>query len=170
MFTVCDSIHVQAPIERCFLLSTCIELVGQTLEMQPVAGKTGGMIVEGDRLEWRGRKFGLPQMHESLITKYVRPEFFQDTMARGRFERFQHDHYFAEIDGHTLLNDKLRFSLPLGWLGRQVAHYVMVPYISRLLRKRFLLLKRVAESDEWRRYLPDEVEQGRQTACRCEKF
>src|SRR5271155_5513560 len=109
MFTVCDSIHVNAPIERCFLLSTSIELVEQTLEMHPVAGKTAGIVMPGDRLEWRGWKFGLPHRHESLITRYARPEFFQDTMARGRFDRFQHDHYFVEIDGHTLLNDKLRF-------------------------------------------------------------
>jgi ligand-binding SRPBCC domain-containing protein len=99
-------------------------------------------------------------MHESLITGYERPVFFQDTMGRGRFKRFQHDHHLVEIDGHTLLNDKLRFTLPFGWLGKVAARYVVVPTICRLLRHRMLLLKRVAESGEWRRYMPegDEVE------------
>jgi ligand-binding SRPBCC domain-containing protein len=156
MFTISDSIHINAPIERCFLLSTSIELVGKTLGMRPIEGKTSGTIVEGDRIVWAGWKFGLPQMHESLITRYERPAFFQDTMARGRFKRFQHDHQLTEIDGHTLLNDKLRFSLPLGWPGKMVARHVVVPHLCRLLRQRMLLLKKVAEGDEWQRYLAEE--------------
>jgi ligand-binding SRPBCC domain-containing protein len=157
MFTISDSIHINAPIERCFQLSTNIALVGRTLGMRPIEGKTDGMIGEGDRLVWAGWKFGFPQMHESLVTGYERPVFFQDTMGRGRFRRFQHDHYLIEIDGHTLLNDKLRFTLSFGWPGKVVARYVAVPYLCRLLRRRMLLLKRVAETEEWRRYLVEET-------------
>ena len=156
MFTISDSIHINAPIDRCFQLSTNISLVGRTLGMRPIEGKTDGMIGDGDRLVWAGWKFGLPQMHESQITGYERPVFFQDTMGRGRFKRFQYDHYLIEIEGHTLLNDKLRFTLPYGWPGKLVARFVLVPYICRLLRRRMQLLKRVAESGEWRRYLPEQ--------------
>ncbi len=161
MFTVSDSIHIHAPIERCFLLSTSLELVEQMLEVRPVAGdlkKTSGPVVGGDRVEWHGWLFGMPQVHESLITRYERPGFFQDTMTRGRFKRFQHDHLFTEIDGHSLVIDKLRFSLPLGWPGKIVARRVLVPYLSGLLRRRMKLLRHVAESEEWRRYLPEETE------------
>lgn len=164
LFTVSDSIHIHAPIERCFLLSTSLELVEQVLEMRPVEGgarKTAGLVVEGDRIEWRGWQFGLPQMHESVITRYDRPCFFQDTMARGRFKRFQHDHRFTEIDGHTLVVDKLKFSLPLGWPGKMVARYVVIPHIAALLRRRMLLLKRVAEGAEWQRYLSEADEASR---------
>jgi ligand-binding SRPBCC domain-containing protein len=135
-------------------------LVEQVLGMRPVPGdsrKTDGLVVGGDRIVWRGSVFGLPQRHESLITRYERPNFFQDTMARGRFERFRSDHRFAEIDGHTLVVEKLHFSLPLGLPGKMVARRVMVPYISGMLRRRMMLLKRVAESEDWRRYLPVEV-------------
>jgi ligand-binding SRPBCC domain-containing protein len=156
MFIVKDSIHIDAPIERCFLLSTNIALVERTLEMRPVGGKTHGMVVDRDKVVWRGWQFGLPQMHESLITQYERPTFFQDTMVRGRFKRFQHDHELAEVDEHILLTDKVRFSMPFGPLGKLVARYVIVPYICRLLRERMMLLKQVAESEEWRRYLPAE--------------
>ena len=156
MFTVSDTIHIDAPIERCFLLSTNIELVEQTVGMRAVSGTTEGMVVGGDRLVWRGWKFGLPQIHESLVTRYERPNFFQDTMQRGRFKRFQHDHSFMEIDGQTLVVDKLRFSLPFWWVGKKVAKYVVVPYICKLLRRRLTLLKQVAESDDWRHYLQEE--------------
>jgi ligand-binding SRPBCC domain-containing protein len=74
-------------------------------------------------------------------------------MRRGRFKRFQHDHSFTVIGGRTLLSDKVRFSLPFGWATRPVAQMLVTPYISRLLRQRLELLKRVAESDEWKEYL-----------------
>jgi ligand-binding SRPBCC domain-containing protein len=158
MFTISDSIFINAPIDRCFLLSTNIELVGQTLGMKPIEGKTSGSVMPDDRLLWAGWKFGFPQMHESSITQYERPAFFQDTMVRGRFKRFQHDHYFYEMDDRTVLNDKIRFTMPFGIVGRLVGQFVIVPYISRLLRRRLVLLRKVGESrKEWQKYVPQET-------------
>jgi ligand-binding SRPBCC domain-containing protein len=157
MFTISDSIFINAPIERCFLLSTNIELVGRTLGMKPIEGKRSGLVVAEDRLVWAGWKFGFPQMHEIYVTGYERPSFFQDTMGRGRFKRYQHDHYFYEMNERTVLNDKIRFTLPLGFLGRLVAQFLIVPYLSKRLRRRLNLLKRVAENgNEWRKYLPED--------------
>ena len=158
MFVVSDRIHVNAPIERCFLLSTSLELVRHSLRMTLVPAqstRTSGLVESGDRLMWKGWAFGLPHRHESVISQYERPDFFQDTMARGRFRRFQHDHFFTEIGGRTLLNDKIRFSLPLGLVTRPLGRFLVTPYVSRLLRHRLELLKRVAESDEWKQYLPN---------------
>jgi ligand-binding SRPBCC domain-containing protein len=158
MFTIGDSIFINAPIERCFMLSTNIELVGRTLGMKPVEGKTSGAVVGNDRLLWAGWKFGLPHLHETHITAYEPPAFFQDTMGKGRFKRYQHDHHFYEMDDRTVLNDKIRFSMPLGFVGRFVAQFVLVPYISRRLRRRLVLLKQLAESrTEWQRYVPQET-------------
>ena len=145
-------------MERCFQLSTSIEVVALTLGMRPVEGKLGGMVAAGDRLLWRGWKFGLPQLHETLITGFRHPEgaepaFFQDTMGRGRFATFQHDHLFTPTQMGTLLEDELRFSMPLGWAGEMVGKLVMVPHIQGLLRRRFGLLKRLAEDEGWREYL-----------------
>jgi len=160
MYTISDSIFISAPIERCFLLSTNVELVGRALGMKPIEGKTSGLVVENDKLLWAGWKFGLPQMHESLITKYERPSFFQDTMERGRFKRFQHDHYFYVMNDRTVLNEKIRFTMPLGFMGKLVAKFVLVPYLSKRLRRRLNLLKRVAENNkEWPKYLPQELTQ-----------
>ena len=155
MYIVKDSVHINAPIERVFRLSTNIELVRQTLRMRPVAGRTSGMVVEGDTVEWRGWKFGLPQKHTSVISGYEAPAFFQDTQLQGRFAQFQHDHHLEWVDGYTLAYDKVKFSLPLGVLGKFVARTIMVPHITGLLAQRFALLKRLAEGDEWQRYVPE---------------
>jgi Uncharacterized conserved protein len=157
MFVVSDRIHVNAPIERCFLLSTSLELVRQSLKMHLVpqqSTRAGGLVEGGDRLMWKGWALGMPQRHVSLISKYERPHFFQDKMERGRFKRFEHDHTFTEIGGRTLLKDKILFSLPFGAMSRPVGRFVLTPYIAKLLRHRLELLKRVAESEEWKQYLP----------------
>lgn len=154
LFRLKESIHVNAPIARCFLLSTSIDLVAQTLRMRPVEGKLSGLIEAEDRLLWRGWKFGIPAMHETLITGYNRPTFFQDTMGRGYFRHFQHDHHFHFIDGHTTMWDVVRFSLPFGPAGRVVGKRIVVPHVLGLMLSRFETIKRLAEGGDWERYLP----------------
>ena len=153
MFRVKESMHVNAPVDRCFLLSTNIGLVQQTIGLKPVEGKTTGLVVGNDRLVWRGWKFGLPAMHETLITGYERPAFFQDTMGRGRFASFQHDHHFEEVGGYTLLRDIVRFSLPFGPVGHMVGKRIVVPHVLQLMQQRFQLLKRIAEGPDWQQYV-----------------
>ena len=158
MFVVRDCEHVNAPIERCFQLATHLTLVADVLGMKPVEGRgtrSEGMVARGDRVVWYGWKFGLPHMHESVISRYEAPAFFQDTMERGRFKRFQHDHQFSEVDGHTLMVDYVRFSLPLGVAGRMVGRQVVMPHVVKLLRTRLRLLKSLAEGEEWRQYIED---------------
>jgi len=150
-----ESIHVNAPLDRCFLLSTSVPIVQQTLQMTPVAGKTTGLVHEYDHVLWRGWKFGLPAWHESVITRYERPAFFQDTMARGLFSNFQHDHRFEDIDGRTLMIDIVRCSMPLGPIGSLVAKRVVIPHILDTMLKRFALIKRIAEGPDWERYVAE---------------
>ena len=76
-------------------------------------------------------------------------------MGRGRFRTFQHDHRFQTVDGHTLLVDVVRFSLPFGPAGYLVGKRIMVPHVLALMHRRFALLKRIAEGSSWQRYLGD---------------
>ena len=168
-FSVHESITIRAPIERCFALSTRIELVQRTLGMTPVAGVTSGHIGENSRVTWSGWKFGLPTRHHTLITAFEPPHaglpnndhhaatkaaFFQDTQERGRFAFFQHDHYFSEgLEGVTVLRDEVRFALPFGPVGRIAAKHLLAPYIRKLARERFAMIKELAEGKGWREWV-----------------
>lgn len=156
VFTVRDEIAVHAPAERCFLLSTSVEIVAQDLRMHPVRGRISGLVVGGDTVRWQGWQLGLPQFHESLIERFEPPVFFCDRMIAGRFASFEHNHSFTDRgDGTVLLSDEVDFTMPLGWPGQLVGEWILLPHIQGLLRRRFRLLKRIAESEEWRRYLPE---------------
>jgi ligand-binding SRPBCC domain-containing protein len=117
---------------------------------------------------WRGWKFGLPTSHHTLITAFAPPErqptgevtaFFQDSQERGRFAFFQHDHYFRqEYDPTrqqpiTTLHDEIRFALPCGALGCVAANLLLAPHIRSLARRRFVMIKQLAESGGWRSWI-----------------
>lgn len=91
-----DEIVIDAPLERCFLLSTSVEIVERKLGMHPTTGRTSGLVVEGDTVRWKGWQLGLPQFHESLIELFQLLIFFRDRMIAGRFSRFEHDHHFVD--------------------------------------------------------------------------
>jgi len=156
VFRLREEIVVRAPIERCFLLSTNLEIVAQELGLRPVRGRTSGLIVGGETVRWEGWRLGLPQFHESLIDRFEPPVFFRDSMIDGRFASFEHDHAFLDCsEGGVLLRDEVRFSMPCGWMGELVGRWVMTADIRKLMQSRFARLKRIAENEEWRRYLPE---------------
>jgi len=146
--------EVHAPIERCFALSTHLAVVEMTLAMRPVRGRLTGAVSGGDRVRWRGWKWGLPHVHESLIEAFNPPELFRDRMTTGRFASFEHDHELKrQLDGSVLLRDEVRFSMRWGAAGLMVGRSIVLPHIRKLMRERFALIKRLAESEEWRGYV-----------------
>ena len=65
----------------------------------------------------------------------------------------QHDHFFAESEGQTVMRDRFEFHSPLGVLGRIVDQIVLAGYMRRFIVKRNVVLKQTAESEAWRSYL-----------------
>jgi ligand-binding SRPBCC domain-containing protein len=152
-FVLRDSIVIHAPLERCFRLSCDIAIVERELGMKAVEGRTEGLVTGGDVIRWEGWQLGFWHYHVSLISLWQPPVFFQDRMIAGRFRSFEHDHRLTETEDGVLLSDELRFEMLLDEAGWVVGRTVLVPHIRGLMRKRFRLLKKIAESEEWRRYL-----------------
>ncbi|MBS1803577.1 MAG: hypothetical protein JST28_09420 [Acidobacteria bacterium] len=154
VFVISDETTVRAPIARCFALSTHLAVVEMTLAMRPVSGRVKGAVIGGDTVLWRGWKWGLPHAHESLIEAFDPPRFFRDRMLAGRFAAFQHDHRFTlQENGLVLLRDEVRFRMRWGVAGMMTGRALVAPHVRKLLRERFALIKRLAEGEEWQRYV-----------------
>ncbi|MBS1821619.1 MAG: hypothetical protein JST61_06550 [Acidobacteria bacterium] len=126
--------------------------------MTPVSragARSEGLLDSGDRVVWYGWKFGLPHVHESRVATFDPPHTFCDAMERGRFKRFEQEFNFSEVAGHTLVLGYVRYSMYLGPVGRMAGRRVVLPHMVKLLRARLALLKQVAESEQWRQYLPE---------------
>jgi uncharacterized protein (TIGR01777 family) len=53
-------------------------------------------------------------------TGYDKPNYFADTMIKGPFWKWDHDHYFKEENGITTVVDDVTYSVPFGPLGMLV--------------------------------------------------
>ena len=148
--------EIAAPRERCFDLARSIDLHLRSTQgtgERAIAGVISGLIGLGQDVTWQGRHLGFRVTHRSQITQYRRPEYFQDRMVAGKFRYFCHDHYFEETGPEdTTMRDVLEFEAPMGFLGRIVEKMLLQTHLRELLERRNECIKRVAESDDWKRY------------------
>ena len=139
---------IRASPERCFDASRDLDLhrqsMGHTGE-RAVAGRISGLIELGEQVTWEARHFGIRQRFTSQITAFDRPRHFQDSMLRGAFRSFVHDHYFEPYPEGTLMKDVLAFRSPFGIIGAIVDRLVITRYLTRLLTRRNEAVKAAIE-------------------------
>ena len=140
--------RIRTPIERCFDLARDIDLhmqsTAHTREVA-VAGVTTGLIGPDEEVTWEATHFGVRQRLTSRITAYDRPVHFRDSQIRGVFRRFDHDHFFEDIAGTTLMRDVFDYESPLGLGGRVADCIFLKRYMTTLLKRRNQLIKEAAE-------------------------
>lgn len=148
---------IHAPASRCFDLARSVDLHTRSTAATGehiVAGVQRGLMGPDDQVTWRARHFGVWQELTSRITAFDRPRHFRDSMVRGAFARFDHDHVFdALADDRTDMHDIFDFTSPLGPLGRIADALVLTRHLRRFLEQRNHVLKQIAESDEWQALL-----------------
>ena len=146
--TVVVETWIDAPLQRCFDAARDLDLHVQSLAHTgetAVAGRTSGLIDLGEEVTWRGRHFGVYQHFTSKITAFDAPRYFQDSMQRGAFRSFVHDHFFTAQGTGTTMKDVLVFAAPLGILGRIAEKVVLRRYLERLLTSRAVVIKQATE-------------------------
>jgi ligand-binding SRPBCC domain-containing protein len=151
------SLLVAAPASRCFDLARSIDAhihSTATTGERAIGRRTTGLLELGDEVTWRARHLGVWQELTSRITAFDRPRHFRDSMVRGAFARFDHDHHFEPTIGGTLLRDVFDYRAPLGPLGSIAERLFLSAYMRRFLLTRMRELKVLAESDAWTKFLP----------------
>ena len=148
---------IDAPVERVFDLARSIDLHRDSMskyDEKAVAGVTSGLINMDETVTWEATHFYVRQNLTSKITAFERPRYFRDSMISGAFARFDHDHYFERSGAETIVKDIFDYDSPLGILG-DIADFLFVEsHLREMLEERNELIKRIAESDEWRKFLP----------------
>ena len=142
---------IAAPAERCFDLSLSVlldlESTAETGE-RVISGRETGLFEAGDQLTWEARHLGLRRRLSVAITSVDRPRSFRDEMTRGPFRYMRHDHRFESRDSGTLMIDAFEVAMfPV------VDSLVLLPHLRGFLLIRNDTIKRVAEGDDWARFL-----------------
>ena len=151
---------VEAPIERVFDLARSLDLhmvsTARTGE-RAIGGVTSGLLGANQEVTWRAKHLGVWQHLTSRMTAFEPPRHFRDSMVRGAFARFDHDHYFERTGpdaAHTRMRDVFNFASPLGPLGRVADRLFLTRYMRGFLEERNRLLRETAEGPHWKSYLP----------------
>lgn len=142
---------VKASPERCFDLSRDLDLHVRSMAHsgeRAIGGRTSGLIELHEEVTWRARHFGVMHEHTSRITAYDRPRHFRDSMVRGRFRLFEHDHHFDVVPGGTRMRDAIVFASPFGPVGRLVDLLFMARYLRKLIEQRNEVIRQAAEAIE----------------------
>ncbi|MBZ0204025.1 MAG: SRPBCC family protein [Ignavibacteria bacterium] len=149
---------IDAPIERCFLLSLSVDLhvlSAKATKEKAVAGKTSGILELGDSVTWLAKHFGIFQKLTSMIVKYQYPDYFWDEMMKGPFKTFRHEHYFEFNSGKTVMKDVIDFESPGSVFGKMVNKVFLEKYLENFLEKRNKAIKMFAETDRWKSILQE---------------
>jgi ligand-binding SRPBCC domain-containing protein len=150
--------EILAPIERCFELSLSVDIHVRSTERtgeRAVAGVTSGLMNQGDTVTWRAKHLGITQALTSSIPYFDRPRMFVSEMTKGAFKKLYHEHIFETRGPVTIMTDRMQIEAPLGILGKIVMAAFLKNYMRGFLLERNATIKAIAESDEWRKYLPE---------------
>ena len=104
-----------------------------------------------------GLAFWSRQELTSRIAAFDPPRHFRDSMVCGAFRRFDHDHFFERRGDLTVMRDRFDFESPMGLLGRVADQLILSRYLKMFLVERNQRIKAMAESGDWRRFLPSPV-------------
>jgi hypothetical protein len=150
---------IAAPIERVFDLSRSVEVhllanVHGNEQALAIGGVTTGLIDLGQQVTWRAKHFGFWHSLTSETTAMEVPTYFQVTMVTGIFRSMQADHRLRTLpSGVTELKDIFSIAAPLPILGPIAEGLFLRRYMVALNRERNAVIKQLAESDDWQRYL-----------------
>ncbi len=89
---------------------------------------------------------GIPMRWKTRLMDWNMPHQFSDNQEKGPYAIWYHTHSFYAVKGGTLMTDRVRYRLPMGWLGDLFAY----PYVKREVRGIFAF-RRLAVDKEFPR-------------------
>ncbi|MEN9722052.1 MAG: hypothetical protein RJB38_38 [Pseudomonadota bacterium] len=78
-------------------------------------------IEAGSLIDYRLRIHGVPVRWRTLIESWDPPRSFVDTQLKGPYSKWHHTHTFEPLASGVLIEDRVRYRVPLAALGRVVA-------------------------------------------------
>jgi ligand-binding SRPBCC domain-containing protein len=141
---------IAAPIGRCFDLMRDVQAHTRTTSAtreRAVAGRTSGLLEEGDVVTFEAVHFGVKQRLTARVTRVEAPYLLEDEMLRGAFKALTHRHAFREAAGGTAMVDDFTYTSPLGPLGVLADKLFLERYMTRFLKERAHALKQIAEDE-----------------------
>ncbi len=115
-----------------------------------IAGRTYGLIEEGESVTWRAKHLGIYQTLTTKIVAMSSPCHFTDIMQKGAFKSMKHKHIFRQEGNNTIMTDIFEFQSPFGIIGKIFDKVFLKKYMKNFLLERNKLIKFTAENEQKR--------------------
>ncbi|MEE8335170.1 MAG: SRPBCC family protein [Candidatus Neomarinimicrobiota bacterium] len=151
-----NKFKINATLEQAFDLSRSIDfhMFSQSDHKEvAINGITSGLINLGEEVTWRAKHFGVSQLLTARITMFDRPNHFRDTMVRGAFKWFEHDHYFQTSGDKILVIDRFEYESPYSIFGKIFDVIALKRHMQDFFWNRNMLLKEVLEDGRWKEFI-----------------
>ncbi|MES3018909.1 MAG: SRPBCC family protein [Bacteroidota bacterium] len=87
--------------------------------------------------------FGIPLKWRTEISKVEKPYIFIDKQVKGPYSMWEHTHTFIEKDNGVLMQDEVKYQLPLGFMGTLVHNFIVKEKIKKIFKFREETLNRL---------------------------
>ncbi|WP_294231526.1 MULTISPECIES: SRPBCC family protein [Chryseobacterium] len=141
---------IQADIRNVFDLARDIDLHQKSTFRtgeKAVAGRTAGLIEQGETVTWKAKHLGIVQTLTTQIISMHKPYHFTDIMLKGAFKSMKHQHLFRQEDRYTVMTDIFEFESPFGIIGKIFNAIFLRNYMKQFLLERNRMIKSAAEAD-----------------------
>ena len=105
------------------------ELSFRILTPQPIPMREGTLI------DYRLRLLGVPLRWQARILSWQPPSGFVDEQVHGPYRLWEHTHRFYDDGDKTIIEDAVRYGLPL-WPFGEIAHPIVRLQLERIFRFR----------------------------------
>lgn len=105
------------------------------------------VIREGTFIDYRLSLFGLPFTWRTVITRWDPPHEFVDTQLSGPYAQWIHRHRFREVPGGTVIEDEVRYRLPVPLVGEVAFPFVRFQ-VGRIFRHRRQAIRTLLRAEE----------------------
>lgn len=140
---------INAPIEtvfnNCRNINLHIKSASKSHE-KAIAGKTSGLIENGETVTWIRKHFGFYIKHQSIISEMELPHYFVDEQLNGKFKTFKHTHTFKQENNSVIMIDELEYEVPFGFFGKLFNKLLLKKHLIDFLIKRNDFLKSISEN------------------------
>lgn len=153
MSTIYLDTIIKADIQTVFDLARDIDLHQKSTFKtgeKAIAGRTSGLIEEGETVMWRAKHLGIYQTLTTKIISMKKPYHFTDIMLKGAFKSMKHQHIFRQEDKNTIMTDIFEFHSPFGIIGKIFDVLFLKNYMKKFLLERNKLIKFTAENKQKR--------------------
>lgn len=138
------------PVERVFAFFSNAENLERITPPElgfRIAAPSPITLRAGALIDYRLSLFGISFSWQTEITRWEPPHEFVDTQLRGPYAQWIHTHRFSETESGTLIEDEVRYRLPVPILG-ELALPIVRLQLGRIFRFRQRRIVSLLESEE----------------------